>query len=54
MVVTGSFIDFYPGEADLCIFSRPVPTSCRLCPGYISPAVPSGACAASTSEGSVN
>jgi len=32
-------------------FSRPVPTSCRLCPGYITPTVPSGACAASTSEG---
>ncbi|XP_078362422.1 E3 ubiquitin-protein ligase CHFR-like isoform X2 [Oculina patagonica] len=30
--------------------SRPVPTSCRLCPGYISPATPS--CSASTSEGS--
>ena len=33
------------------LHSRPVPTSCRLCPGYIAPTVPSGACAASTSEG---
>ena len=33
------------------LHSRPVPTSCRLCPGYITPTVPSGACAASTSEG---
>ena len=30
-------------------FARPIPTSCRLCPGYISPAVPS--CSASAGEG---
>jgi len=30
--------------------SRPVPTSCKLCPGYISPSVASGACAASIGE----